>query len=127
VLKTDSLTMLGSTNDGVVSLPSGTGTSARVLKFSMDSAENKPFTLTIDEASGAHTVITSNDLTTSGNVKFYTERFEGKLFGVIPVVFTPDQPPPLTLPIMWFTDVTIQLNYVQCDKLTGFPLHISEK
>jgi uncharacterized membrane protein YgcG len=127
LLETDSLTMLGATYDGVVNLPSGTGTSARVLKFSMDSAENKPFSLTVDEASGAQTVITSNDLTTSGNVKFYTQRFEGKLFGVIPVVFTPDQPPPLTVAIMWFTDVKIELNFVQCDKLTGFPLHISEK
>jgi uncharacterized protein DUF6114 len=127
LLETDSLTMLDATYDGVVNLPTGAGTSARVLKFSMGSAENKPFRLTINEASGAQTVITSNDLTTSGNVKFYTERFQGNLFGVIPVVFTPDQPPPLTVAIMWFTDVKIQLNYVQCDKLTGFPLHISEK
>ena len=127
LLETDSLTMLDATYDGVVNLPTGAGTSARVLKFSMGSAENKPFRLTINEASGAQTVITSNDLTTSGNVKFYTARFEGNLFGVIPVVFTPDQPPPATLPIMWFTKVKIQLNYVQCDKLTGFPLHISEK
>ena len=127
LLETDSLTMLGATYDGVVNLPTGTGTSARVLKFSMNSAENKPFSLTTDKTNGVQTVITSNDLTTAGNVKFYTERFEGKLFGLFPVVFTPDQPPPLTVPIMWFTAVKIQLNYVQCDKLTAYPLHIAEK
>lgn len=127
LLETDSLQMFESTYDGSVNLKTGSGGSARVLKFSMDRAVNKPFSLTIDEANGARTVITSNELTTAGNVKFFTERFEGKLFGLIPVVFTPDSPPPLTLPYLWFTDVKIQLNYVQCDVLTGFPLHIAEK
>jgi hypothetical protein len=127
LLETNSLQMFESTYDGVVNLPTGGGTSARVLKFSMKRAVNKPFSLTIDEADGAHTVITSDKLTTAGNVKFFTQRFEGRLFGVIPVVFTPDSPPPLTLAYLWFTHVKIQLNYVQCDVLTGFPLHISEK
>lgn len=127
LLETDSLQMFESTYDGVVNLPTGSAGSARVLKFSMDKAVNKPFSLTIDEANGGHTVIKSNELTTAGHVKFFTQRFEGKLFGLIPVVFTPDSPPPLTLPYLWFTDVKIQLNYVQCDTLTGFPLQIDEK
>ncbi|MEV6849367.1 hypothetical protein [Actinoplanes sp. NPDC051411] len=127
LLETDSLQMFESTYDGVVNLPTGTAGSARVLKFSMDKAVNKPFSLTIDEANGAHTVIKSNELTTAGHVQFFTERFAGNLFGVIPVVFTPDSPPPLTLPYLWFTKVKIQLNYVQCDTLTGFPLQINEK
>jgi hypothetical protein len=126
LLETDSLQMFESTYDGVVNLPTGSGTSVRVLKFSMDKAVNKPFSLTIDEANGGHTVIRSNELTTDGHVKFFTQRFEGKLFGLIPIVFTPDSPPPLTLPYLWFTDVKIQLNYVQCDTLTGFPLQIDE-
>jgi hypothetical protein len=127
LLETDLLTMYNSTYDGVVNLPTGAGTSARVLKFSMDRAVNKPFSLTTDEQGGGQTVITSNELTTDGHVEFYTARIEGKLFGLIPVVFTPDRPPPLTLPILWFTDVKIQLNFVQCDVLTGIPLHIKEK
>ena len=66
-------------------------------------------------------------LTTTGHVAFYTPRFEGKLFGVIPVVFTPDSPPPLTLPYLKFTDVKIQLAFVTCDTLTGKPsLNIQE-
>jgi hypothetical protein len=123
-LETDLLTLYDSTYDGVVNLPTAGGGSARVLKFSMDKATNKPFKLTTDGPGGHQTVITSNELTTQGNVKFYTERLEGKLFGLIPVVFTPDSPPPLTLPLLWFTDVTITLDYVQCDVLTGIPLHI---
>jgi hypothetical protein len=127
LLVTDSLTMYDSTYDGVVNLPTAAGTTIRALKFSMSKAVNKPFSLTVDEAGGATTVITSDELATIGTVKFYTQRFEGKLFGVIPVVFTPDQPPPLTLPVLWFTDVKIQLNNIRCDELTGIPLQISEK
>ena len=126
LLETDSLTMYDSTYDGVVELPTKSGTTIRSLKFSMTKAVNKPFSLTIDEPNGHQTVITSDELTVSSNVKFYTSRFEGKLFGLIPVVFTPDSPPPLTLPVLWFTDVKIQLNLVRCDTLTGKPLKINE-
>jgi hypothetical protein len=42
------------------------------------------------------------------------------------VVFTPDQPPPLTLPVLWFTDAKIQLNFVRCDTLTADPLSVTE-
>jgi hypothetical protein len=127
LLEAKSLEMYDATYDGVVNLPTGAGTSVRVLKFSMSRAVNKPFSLTIDEANGATTVITSNELTTAGHVEFYTEHFQGNLFGVIPLTFTPDQPPPLTLPYMPFSDAKIRLNYVQCDELTGIPLHISEE
>ncbi len=127
LLETASLTMYDSTYDGVATLTTGSGNKVRVLKFSMDKAVNKPFSLTIAGASGSQTVITSNELATTGTVKFYTQRFEGKLFGLIPVIFTPDSPPPLTLPILWFTDAKIQLNYIRCDTLTGVPLHIDQQ
>jgi len=126
LLETASLTMYDSTYDGVAELPTKTGATIRSLKFSMSKAVNKPFSLTVDEPNGGQTVITSDELTVSSNVKFYASRFEGKLFGFIPVVFTPDSPPPLTLPVLWFTDVKIQLNLVRCDTLTGKPLKIHE-
>ena len=99
----------------------------KALKFSMDKAVNKPFKLTIAERGGATTLIESNELITEGNVRFYTPSFKGKLFGLIPVTFTPDSPPPLTLPKLWFTDVTINLAFVRCDTLTADPLKLSEK
>ncbi|MFF5076878.1 DUF6114 domain-containing protein [Actinoplanes sp. NPDC000266] len=125
LMEVDSLTMYESTYDGVVDMPTAKG-SFKALKFSMDKAVNKPFTLTIAEPGGAKTVIKSNELVTDKNVRFYTPKFEGKLFGLIPVTFTPEQPPPLTLPVLWFTDVTIQLAYVRCDTLTAAPLDIKE-
>jgi hypothetical protein len=125
-LETDRLTMYNSTYDGVSTLATGSGT-VRALKFSMTKAVNKPFKLTIPEADGHTTLIESNELTTDGNVKFYTPSFKGKLFGLIPVTFTPEQPPPLTLPVLWFTDVTINLTFVRCDTLTAKPLTVTEK
>ncbi|MFI5494126.1 DUF6114 domain-containing protein [Actinoplanes sp. NPDC051859] len=126
-LETDSLTMYNSTYDGVKDLPTADGTIIKALKFSMSKAVNKPFSLTVPEAGGAKTVITSKELITEGNVRFYTPKFQGKLFGLIPVTFTPERPPPLTLPILWFTDVKIQLSFVRCDTLTGKPLTLTEK
>ena len=126
-LETDSLTMYDSTYDGVVTLNTADGGTLKALKFSMSKAVNKPFTLTIPESDGHTTLIKSAELTTKGNVKFYTPKFEAKLFGVIPVTFTPEQPPPLTLPVLWFTDVTINLTFVRCDTLTAKPMDISEK
>jgi Family of unknown function (DUF6114) len=127
VLTTASLTMYNSTYDGVVDLPTRTGGTVHSLKFSMSKAVNKPFQLKVREPNGKNTVITSTELVTEGNVKFYTPKFTGKLFGLIPVTFTPDSPPPLTLPVLWFTDVTIDLAFVNCNTLTTQDMHLSEE
>jgi hypothetical protein len=126
-LETDSLTMYNSTYDGVSTLDTGGGGTVQALKFSMTKAVNKPFKLTVPEADGHTTLIESDELTTDGKVRFYTPSFKGKLFGVIPVLFTPEQPPPPTLPVLWFTDVTINLTFVRCDTLTAKPLTVTEK
>ncbi|BBH70612.1 hypothetical protein ACTI_72970 [Actinoplanes sp. OR16] len=125
ILKTASLTMYNSTYEGVVDVPTANGP-IKSLFFSMDKAVNKPFSLAIAEPNGKTTLIKSGQLTTDGNVEFYSPKFQGKLFGLIPVTFTPEQPPPLTLPVLWFTDVTIDLAYVQCDVLTAKPISITE-
>jgi Family of unknown function (DUF6114) len=127
VLTVASLTMYNSTYDGVVDLPTKTGGTVHSLKFSMSKAVNKPFQLKVREPNGKNTVITSTELVTEGNVKFFTPKFTGKLFGLIPVTFTPDSPPPLTLPVLWFTDVTIDLAFVNCNTLTAQDMHLSEE
>jgi outer membrane biosynthesis protein TonB len=125
-LETDRLDMTNSIYEGTTELQTAEGP-LTVLKFSMDKAENVPFSLTIPEREGRTTLILSDKLITDGNVRFYTRRFEGKLYGLVPVTFTPEQPPPLTLPTMWFTDVTINLDFVYSDVLTADPLKITEK
>ena len=125
VLETDKLTMYNSTYDGVVKLDTAKG-KLSALKFSMSEAVNEPFSLTVPEPGDRTTLIKSKRLITKGAVRFYTPEFKGKLFGLIPVTFTPESPPPLTLPVLWFTDVTINLAFVRCDTLTGVPLRITE-
>lgn len=125
IMKVDSLTMYNSTYEGVADVPTREGV-IKSLQFNMDKAVNKPFSLTIDEAGDAVTTIKSSELTTEGDVRFYTPKMTGNLFGLIPVTFTPEQPPPLTLPILWFTNVTIELANVSCNTLTAAPLQIIE-
>ncbi|BCY07838.1 DUF6114 domain-containing protein [Actinoplanes sp. L3-i22] len=125
IMKVDSLTMYNSTYEGVADVPTQNGV-LKSLQFNMDKAVNKPFSLTIDEPGDATTTIKSAELTTTGHVRFYTPKMTGNLFGLIPVTFTPEQPPPLTLPILWFTDVTIELANVSCDTLTASPIQILE-
>ena len=126
LLEADKLTMYDSTYDGTIDLETANGT-MKALKFSMDKAVNDAFSLTIPEAGGHTTLIKSKELITDKNVKFYTPNFQGKLFGLIPVTFTPESPPPLTLPVLWFTDVKINLAFVRCDTLTAKPIAITEK
>jgi hypothetical protein len=125
VMEGDSLVMYDSTYDGVVEVPTAEGP-VRVLKFSMRKSVTKPFSLTIPEVGGHTTLIRSNALTVEGNVRFYTPKFTGKLFGLIPVTFTPDQPPPLTLPVLQFSDIRIDLAFVRSDVLTADPLDLRE-
>jgi len=125
LLEGKSLNMYDSTYDGTVDLETADGP-LKVLKFSMSKSVTEPFSLTIPEAGGHTTVIKSNKLTTQDNVKFYTPSFSGKLFGLFPVTFTPDSPPPLTLPWMYFSDVKIDLAFVSCDTLKAEPLDVTE-
>lgn len=126
LLEGDLLQMYNSTYDGTVDLQTADGPLPS-LKFSMSKSVTKPFSLTIPEPGGRTTLIKSGALTTEGDVKFYTPEFTGKLFGLIPVKFTPESPPPLTLPYLWFTDVKINLAFVSCNTLTADPLDITER
>jgi hypothetical protein len=94
--------------------------------------------------SGKSTLITSTQLTTEGSVTFYTPKFTGTLAAlglpVIPIsiplppiltsTYTPESQPPLpphlTFSSIKFTNVTIDLAFVNCHTLTGKDLHISE-
>ncbi|MRT44896.1 hypothetical protein FGX00_03455, partial [Xylella fastidiosa subsp. multiplex] len=37
----------------------------------------------------------------------YTESISGNLFGLIPITFTPGFPPPLNIPLIYFTNVKV--------------------
>jgi hypothetical protein len=42
-----------------------------------------------------------------GDTVMYTESISGNLFGLIPITFTPDNPPPLNIPLIYFTNVKV--------------------
>jgi hypothetical protein len=67
----------------------------------------------------------SSDLTVSGNVTFYTTEIKGRLFGLLPITYTPDSPPPITVPDVVFTDATVQLVYVHAGTLTAPTFRVS--
>jgi hypothetical protein len=114
----DVLTMdLKASYDGVVDLPTATGT-VRALQFTMDRSDSTPFELRT--TAGGHTLsTTTKKLTVSGDVTFYASRFSGKLAGIGALVFTPTCPPPLMVPGVPFTDVAIDLVYVRSNELTA--------
>lgn len=122
-MTTSTLSLFGFAFDGVTSLPTTGGGTIRVLRFSIDRATNANFQLLI-EKDGQTVAIRSDPLVVSGQVKLYTSRFSGSLLG-IPLTFTPDAPPPLTLPIMVFTNVSLELVFLDCGSLEGPSLAIS--
>ena len=118
-----SLTMSGLSFDGVVDLPTKTGT-LKVLQFSMSKSVSTPFQLLTAAPDGQTLAFNSSSLTVQGNVKFFTTKFQGNLFGLIPVTFTPESPPPLILPELVFSDARIELAFVRSDVLTAPSLTI---
>jgi hypothetical protein len=118
ILTCDLLTISGLSFDGIVDLPTAGGGTIRVLKFSMSSTTQTPFKLISDPARKSLTT-TADELTVSGNVSFFTSELKGNLLGLVPVDFTPDNPPPLVIPEIFFTGVTIKLVDVIGDKLTA--------
>src|SRR5262249_52323775 len=98
------------------------------LKFTMDQAVTDDFGL-LTYARGDHSsdvVFKAQQLTVDQNVAFYTKEFQGNLFGVLPVDYTPANPPiipppGIPVPSVFFTQPDIQLVWVNADVLTGTP------
>lgn len=109
---------------GVTDLPLRGGGTMKVLWFNMSKAVTDNFELKPAVPNNRRMSIKANPLTVDGSVRFFTPRFTGKLLG-LNQVYTPTSPPPLppgipvpVLPIV-FTDVEIQLAYVDCATLTA--------
>lgn len=119
-----SVTMTGLRFEGIVDLPTGDGT-LKVLKFAMDKAVTDDFVLLADGPAGKRQRYVTDRLTVQGDVAFYATRFVGYLLG-IKITLTPDLPFPDGLPVtspipITFTDPTIDLAFVDCNRLTAKP------
>ncbi|MFD5938704.1 hypothetical protein [Streptomyces griseus] len=111
ILESTRLTLNGLDYHGIVEVRKADGSIKKVLKFTASSIDIKDLhQLTVGPA-GTTGHVKSRPGSTSeirdGEVTMYTEELKGNLFGLIPVTFSPETPPPLNVPFAVFTAVKV--------------------
>lgn len=111
-LESSGLTLRGLDYEGVVNVTTQSGHTKQALKFTADSIDIGDLHQIVDDpASGKKYHVRSTPGSTStirgGKVTLYTERLQGNLFGLIPIVFDPEHPPPLNVPFAYFSKVKL--------------------
>ncbi|WP_030068066.1 hypothetical protein [Streptomyces natalensis] len=111
-LESSGLTLRGLNYEGVVNVTTQNGHTKQVLKFTADSIDIGDLHQIVDDkATGKKYHVQSTPGSTStirgGKVTMYTERLQGNLFGLIPIVFDPEHPPPLNVSYAYFTKVKL--------------------
>jgi hypothetical protein len=112
ILNSTKLTLKGLKYHGIVEVKTGSGKIKKVLKFTakdgVDIKDLHQRTVHSDGFTGhVRSDKGSTSTMTNGTVTMYTERLKGNLFGLIPVTFSPETPPPLDVPFAIFTDVEV--------------------
>ncbi|MFI6651520.1 hypothetical protein ACIBI8_28445 [Streptomyces sp. NPDC050529] len=112
ILESSLLTLSGLDYKGIVEVQKGDGTTKKVLKFTASSVDIKDLhQLTVGPQSGVTGHVKARKGSTStirdGEVTMYTEELKGNLFGLIPITFSPETPPPLNVPFAFFTKVKV--------------------
>ncbi|MET9436009.1 hypothetical protein [Streptomyces sp. NPDC006551] len=112
ILNSTRLTLKGLKYHGIVEVKTGSGKIKKVLKFTAsDGVDIKDLHQRTVHSDGLTGHVRSDKGSTStmsnGTVTMYTEQLKGDLFGIIPVTFNPQTPPPLDVPFAIFTDVEV--------------------
>ncbi|ALV33436.1 hypothetical protein [Streptomyces sp. CdTB01] len=112
-LNASSLLLKGADYQGVVEVKTAGGTTKKVLKYVISggtdigdlhqTVKDKQQGKTYHVQAGSGTTSTIRD----GDTTMYTESISGNLFGLIPITFSPDSPPPLNIPLIYFTNVKV--------------------
>ncbi|WP_395573203.1 hypothetical protein [Streptomyces sp. BK79] len=124
-LNASSLLLKGASYKGVVEVRTANGTTKKVLKYVIsDGTDIGDLHQTVkDEQAGKTYHVQAAEGSTStirdGETVMYTESISGNLLGLIPITFDPEHPPPLDIPLIYFTKVTV----VQAGQFGG-TLHI---
>ncbi|MFJ8189039.1 hypothetical protein ACIQ8D_04435 [Streptomyces sp. NPDC096094] len=124
-LNASSLLLKGASYKGVVEVRTANGTTKKVLKYVISNGTDiGDLHQTVkDEQSGKtyHVQAAEGSMSTirDGDTVMYTESISGNLLGLIPITFDPEHPPPLDIPLIYFTKVTV----VQAGQFGG-TLHI---
>lgn len=111
-LEASSLTLKGADYQGVVKVRTANGTVKRVLKYVISNGTDiGDLHQLVDGQKGEIYHVQAGKGTTStirdGKTVMYTESISGNLFGLIPMTFDPDHPPPLNIPLIYFTHVKV--------------------
>ncbi|POX52680.1 hypothetical protein [Streptomyces sp. Ru72] len=111
-LQASSLLLKGADYQGVVKVRTANGTVKRVLKYVIsDGTEIGDLHQLVDGPNGVTYHVQgakgSKSTITGGKTVMYTESISGNLLGLIPVTFSPDSPPPLNIPLIYFTNVKV--------------------
>lgn len=111
MLKSTLLTLHGLDYKGIVEVRTHNGQSKKVLKFTADGVDIKDLHQLVKGPAGTTTNVAGREGSTStfrnGTVTMYTEELKGNLLGIIPITFSPTSPPPVNIPEVFFTDVTV--------------------
>ncbi|MGX1133242.1 hypothetical protein RKD49_005432 [Streptomyces glaucescens] len=124
-LNASSLTLKGASYKGIVEVRTANGTTKKVLKYVISNGtdigdlhqtvkdEQSGKTYHVEAAKGSTSTIRD------GDTVMYTESISGNLLGLIPITFDPENPPPLDIPLIYFTKVKV----VQAGQFGG-TLHV---
>jgi hypothetical protein len=124
-LNASSLLLKGADYQGIVEVKTANGTKKKVLKYVISEGTDigDLHQTVIDKQAGVTHHVQAGSGTTStirnGDTIMYTESISGNLFGLIPVTFDPENPPPLNIPLIYFTKVKV----VQAGQFGG-TLHV---
>jgi hypothetical protein len=124
-LQASSLLLKGADYKGIVKVRTADGTTKKVLKYVISAGTDigDLHQTVVDERTGTtHHVQAAKGSTstiTGGDTVMYTESISGNLLGLIPITFDPENPPPLNIPLIYFTNVEV----VQAGQFGG-TLHI---
>ncbi|MGW2019998.1 hypothetical protein [Streptomyces sp. NPDC001927] len=110
-LQSTLLTLKGLKYHGIVEVKTGSGKIKKALKFTASEVDIKDLhQLTVHEPGYTGHVRSDKGSTSTirnGTVTMYTEQLKGNLFGLIPITFNPQTPPPLDVPFAFFTNVEV--------------------
>ncbi|WP_326699888.1 hypothetical protein OG909_22880 [Streptomyces sp. NBC_01754] len=111
ILESSLLTLNGLDYKGIVEVRTGDGGTKKVLKFTAKSVDIKDLHQLTTGPVGTTGHVKARGGSTStirdGQVTMYTEELKGNLFGLIPITFSPETPPPLNVPFAFFTKVRV--------------------
>ncbi|MBV7700730.1 hypothetical protein [Streptomyces sp. TRM70350] len=112
-LEASSLLLKGADYQGIVEVKTASGKTKKALKYVISGGTDigDLHQLVKDKQAGKtyHVQAAKGSMSTitDGDTVMYTESISGNLFGLIPITFSPEHPPPLNIPLIYFTNVKV--------------------